>query len=720
MSQVVALAERARHPGQGGIVAAAPLGRGAALVLGWHRDRLPRRGIAVAGEGGARGPFRLLAWAHEEAGQCWFLAAIQLHGALPAQGAVLGLVAPGMPERPLAAWPAALDGAREMIDRVVAQCRTRPGDVALFLAELVDQAPRGAVLRGMLRRFLAAASAEEGAVEIIGRNGTLLLCQGWGIAEAEASAIFPDAVVTRAPLAVATFARGDIQAPATGLLEVVDLTQSAEDAHPAALHVAVEGRLVRRPLVASPQRLGPAETAGHIGAMLPRIAAAPETLAMLGRAARPPFAGVETISRAARPLAAALDLVAILPRAGVYVAGWIADPSRCVTAVTLASACGLAARLDDVWSRVARPDVVSGLAGDPRFAALGGEAHGFAAFVPCLPAEAPSGLHLSLDLAGGGVAYLPAQDVAGTPRSLLWRIVSSIDLHKPTGLAAVEAQLSPLLAAATAQDTLGGSEVVRPAPVARLALLLPLPEPSAPPAALLSPFLHDPPIAGEEALVVVLGPGWRGAPLAALEAVVALQGLACGIVVTEDAPSVAEAWEHGARATTSPLMLCLPPSGLVAEPGWRCRLAGRIDDVGVPSVVMPTVLYEDLSVRSTGFTSVRGENGPPYVRLGRPFAGMPLASVAATGDDRRGGLLAGAVVTRAAHARGGGFAQFGLRTEAQEVAFFLRLGDAGGRCRWDGAIAIVAPEARERAGPGAEALRLAEGHAMRALWCGGR
>jgi hypothetical protein len=97
---------------------------------------------------------------------------------------------------------------------------------------------------------------------------------------------------------------------------------------------------------------------------------------------------------------------------------------------------------------------------------------------------------------------------------------------------------------------------------------------------------------------------------------------------------------------------------------------------------------------------------------------MPAAAIGAVGCARRGGLLAGALVTREAQRRGGGFARFGRRTQAQEAAFFLRLGDAGGSCRWHPEVSLVAPEAREQAGPGSEAVRLAEGHALRGLWCG--
>lgn len=716
MSQVVALAERTRHPGQGAITAAAALGRGAALVLGWHRDRLPRRGIAAAGEGASRGPFRLTAWAHEEAGLCWFLAAVQLQGPLPEAAATLMLHAPGMPDRPLGAWPSELEGARELTDQLAARCRARPGDVALFIAELVEQAPRGAVLRSVLRRFLAIASTEDGAVEIIGRHGTTLLLQGWGSREADVQAVFADGPAVRAPVTVATFARADIRPPATGLLEALALPAPWDAGAPAVVHLAANGRLLRRPVVASPQVLGAPETAGHLAAMLPRLEAEPAALALLGRAARPPYEGVETVSRARSPLAAALDLVALLPGVGAYVAGWLVDPSASVTSVSLATTGGFSARLDDVWSRIARPDVAAGLASDRRFASLTGDLHGFAAFVAGATPEDAEGLHVALEL-DGGVAYLPAQASSGTPRALLARIAASIDLHKPTGLAAVEAQLSPLLSAATAIDALPGFALVRSPQQARTALLLPLPEPAAPSAALLSPFLHDPPAGPEEALVLVLGPAWRGAPMADLLAVLDLYGLVAGVAVADTPPSIAEAWEIGARATASPLLHCLPAAGHQAQPGWRRALAAALASDGEAAVAMPTLLYEDGSVRSTGFDGLVAEQGPPYVRLRRPFAGMPGSAVRAPGCLRRGGLLAGALMTREAHRRGGGFCRFGLRTQAQEAGFFLRLGDAGGTCRWVSEVALVAPEAREQAGPGAEAIRLAEGHALRGLWC---
>lgn len=720
MSAVVSITERARPTGQGGITAAAALGKGAALILGWHRDRLPRRGVVSVGDGGARGPFRLTAWAHEEPGLCWFVAAIQLQGVLPPAGAAVTLHAQGMPDRALATWPAALEGAREMTELLAARAVARPGDLALFLADLVDQAPRGGVLRGVLRRFLALAATEDGAVEIIGRHGAMLMLQGWGRAESEAQVIFADGPLVHAPLAVATFPRADIAPPATGLLESIALAEAWEEPLPAALHVAADGRLWRRPVVSAPQLLGSAETAGHVAHMLKRLEADPATLAVLGRAARPPYEGVETVSRSGRPLAAALDLVALLPGVGAYVAGWIADAEGVVTAATLCGAGGFSIPLEGVWTRIARPDVAKGLSADPRFATLRGDGHGFAAFVACeVPAEA-AGLHLALELAGGGVAYLPARPEPGSPRALMRRIAGSIDLHKPTGLPAVEAQLSPLIATAATTDALPAASVLRAAPAGRVALLLPLPEPAVPPAALLSAFQHDAPRAGEEALVLILGPEWRGAPLADLEAVIGLYGLAPGIVMADEGAGTVEAWELGARATEAPLLLCLPPGGHVGAPGWRRALAALVPpgDEAVPQALAPTLLYEDGSVRSTGFTDVIAEAAPPFFRLRRPFAGLPAASLSGEGAARRGAALAGALVTRAAHGLAGGFARFGLRSVAQEAGFFLRLGDAGGACRWVPEVAVVAPEARTPPAPWQEAARLADGHALRALWCG--
>lgn len=721
MSRVVSLADRARQPEAGGILAATMLGKGAALVLGWHRDRLPRRGVASSGEEGARGPFRLTAWAHEEPGLCWFLAAIQLHGSLPAPGALVALHAQGMPDRLLSTWPAELIGARELTEEVVKRATARPGDVALFLAELVEQAPRGTVLRGILRRFLGSAAVEDGAVEIVGRHGAMLVLQGWGTAEPGAQAVFAEGQVVRVPISLATFARPDIPPPATGLVEALMLPEPWQGGPPQSLHVIADGRIRRRSLVAAPQLLGSLETAAHLAEMMKRLDADPEALAALGRAARPPYEGHETLSRAAAPLSAALDLCAAIPGAGVYVAGWLLDPAASVASVSLCGEGGFAVRLDDVWTRVARPDVVAGASSDRRFAAIAGDAHGFAAFVPCTLPAGHDELHLAFELAGGGVAYLPVQAAPGAPRALMQRIAASIDLHKPTGLAVVEAQLSPLIATAAMAEAETAAATLRAPRPSRTAVILPLPEPEAPPAAMLSPFLNDPPVAGEEELVLVLGPSWRGPALAELLAVVELYGLSPGIVIAEERISIAEAWEIGAASTQTPLLLCLPGTGLAAPGRWRQALVAALPAgaEGEARVIVPTLLYEDGSVRSTGFDQLIASDAPPYLRLRRPHAGMPHAAIGGAepaGATRRGAVLAGALVTREAHRRGGGFARFGLRTPAQETGFFLRLADAGGTCTWHGDVAVVAPEAKERGAGWHDAARLAEGHALRALW----
>lgn len=698
-----------------GFLAGARIGRSTVLLLGEHSERLPRLGaVAVAG-GAAKAKLRLAAWPQATPGRAWFLAVLQFADALPSAGAALTVQAPGLPERPLARWPGSLGTAEALGSAIAARAEGRAAELALFLADLAIAAPRSLPLRQVVQSFLAAASEDDGVVEIVGRNAGMLVLQGWGHdVEPGAEAILSDAAVLRAPILTATFRRPDIAAPASGLVQAIPLPAGVEMAVPSAVHVLAQGRLRRRRVLPTRTVLDRTDTALHLRDMLPRLSGAAETLAALRQAARPAYAGTETLSRLGRPIAAALDAVVALPGRGAFVMGWLLDPASEVTSVTLADTARFAARLDRRWTRVIRPDVSAGFRSDPRYAALAGDLHGFAAYALGAVPEEPGRLHLAFETAGGDVAFLPAAPVAGPVRSRLRRAAGTVDLFKPTGLGVVEAALAPLVAAAAGLHAPPEAELRRKPKPAPTALLLALPAPDGPPAASLSCFLDDPPADGET-LVIVLGPEWRGTPLAALEATASFYGLDPAILVAEEALEQTEAWEIGARAVPAERYLCLSGAGLAGPKGWRRALAeGTPGEVAC--VAAPMLLYEDGSVRSLGFDAIEPSAASPYLRVRRRAAGLPAASLDAAGPRHcLGAALAGAMVSARAHQEAGGFCAFGMTAAAHELAFFLRLAARGGRCVALAAIPVVAPEPTERPEPWRNAARLAEALALHGL-----
>ncbi len=695
------------------VVGAMSLGRRAALLLGRHTDRLPRRAPVTAGP--VRGACRLTAWAKGAPGaEAWFLAAVQFEAEAPPPGETLVLQGPGQPDRGLALWPGAFSDAEGFRAALAARSEGRAADIALFLADLAAAAPQNAALRTLLRGFIDGAAEDDGAIEIVGSNAGMILLQGWGHAAARhgAEAILLDPEPRRVPLAVAGFDRSDIAAPACGLLEALPANIAAPPID--TLHVVAGGRLRRRRVIAEAMRLGVAETGAHLRNMLPRLSAGEDILADLRRAARPAFAGQDTIAQLPAPIAAAVDLFALLPGAGAYVAGWLLDPGDAIAQVTLCGPGGVALRLDDAWVRLERPDVASAFRADPRFSGMRDNAHGYSAFVPSASIDDTDGWYLSVELRDGALGFLPLRAAAGTPRSLLRRVAATIDLHQPSGHGVVEAALAPLLGAATPLLRPADAACRRTGPAAPTALLLALPEPAGPPAAALSIFLSEPPVPGDESLVIVLGPAWRGGPLAALEAACAFYRLPFSVLLADEQIGLAEAWDIGAGMTVAERFLCLGGPGLQGPLGWRRALAAAVPATSA-TVVAPTLLYEDGSVRSQGFDQPQPIEAPPWTRQRGRGAGLPYVAEGAAPRTCHAVPLAGAMVSAAAHRAADGFSRGGLTMWGQEAAFFHRLAVAGGRCEVLPGLSLVAPQAAETLAPWHRAARLAEGLALRTV-----
>lgn len=719
MSAPVTIAARLQIPANApsGLVAAARIGRSAALLFGDHEARLPRLGeVSLAGSDLAGGRLRLTAWPRANQDRAWFAGVVQFAGALPAPGAALAVRAAGVPDRMLGRWPTELIAAEALGAAIGARAEGRAAELALFLAELALAAPKNAALAGALHRFLEVAAEDDGVIEILGRTADGLMLQGWGQGcGAVAEAILAERTVLRAPIVTASFQRDDIAAPASGLVQLLTLPSDLRIPAPGAVHVVSQGRLQRRKVLPTRRLLEQGETAAHLATMLPRLAAAPNVLAAFRRAARPLYAGSETVSRLGRPIAAALDAVVTLPGRGAYVMGWLLDPAGAVRSVALCDGSRFAARLERRWTRVARPDVSAGFRNDPRFAQIAGDLHGFAAFLPGVAPGSGEGLHLALECAEGEVGFVPAPPVAGPVRTRLRRAAATVDLFKSTGLAVIEAALAPLIAAAAGLVDPPEALVRRAPKPAPTALLLALPAPDGPATAALSGFLADPPVEGEETLVIVLGPEWRGAPLGALEAAAAFYGLDAALIIAEEDIEQTEAWEIGARTVEAERYLCLGSAGIHGPPGWRAALS-RGTPAEVPGVAVPMLLYEDGSVRSLGFDSVEPAAAPPYLRVRWRAAGLPAAALGReVARPCLGAALAGAMVSARAHREVGGFCGFGITAAAQELAFFLRLAARGGRCVALPSLPVVAPEAAERAATWRNAARLAEALALQRL-----
>lgn len=663
LASVTALPSR-ELPAEGELLLACPVGRGGLMLFGWHTARLPRLGLASVGE--SRGKFRLHAWAHARPGAAWFAAVVQFQGA-PTPDATLVLHAVGRPDRTIAALPPRPCSPEQLATALATHGAALPGPIALFLAELCIAAPRAGALKVLLSAFLHKAAEDDGVIEIAGQADGTLLLQGWGRIEADTptEALLCDAQVSRHQAQLAAFPRADIAAPATG---VVALLSGAESIAPGSVHalfLVAGSALRRRAVLPVRQVLNPADTGNHLRDLLPRLDCDADTAAHARRMMRPRFTGADTLATLDRPVRAAIDLAAVFPGAGVYLAGWLIDAEAQVRELALCGAEGLRVRLDQHATRLPRPDVAEAFAADPRYAGADAS-HGLAVFAETV--DTADGLHLDVDLVDG-VAFLPLRPMRGSLRAKLRRVLQSIDLHRPGAHAAIARQLGPLLRLVLAQRVpLPQVETLRQAAARRHALLLPMPQAGTPPQTALSFLLADP-LRADESLVLACPPCWGDHDFARLDSALRLYALDATVLRLTESAEWTEALEVCARATEAEVFVCLGAGVLGATPSWRGHMAAAGD-----AVTFPTALYEDHAVRSIGVSVIEKLPGAPWSRAVRPGAGRPMANASAAAG---GGSLAGARIVRAAWQAAGGFAGGGLLAEAQEIAFFQRLAAHG-------------------------------------------
>lgn len=125
------------------------------------------------------------------------------------------------------------------------------------------------------------------------------------------------------------------------------------------------------------------------------------------------------------------------------------------------------------------------------------------------------------------------------------------------------------------------------------------------------------PTAEDEALLIVLGPEWQGAPLDALEAALHFYRLEAGILIAEEEPEATEARELAARPVAAERFLCLAAPPLVGPPGWRRALAQRL----MGGDTAPPRSSSTRTDRCAASASIRSHRSPP-----RPTSGFRVAA----------------------------------------------------------------------------------------------
>ena len=346
--------------------------------------------------------------------------------------------------------------------------------------------------------------------------------------------------------------------------------------------------------------------------MLGKIDVDPVTAQALKRVCRARFPGHETVSTLKAPLRIAYDIALDATESGIFVSGWLLDPTRLAASVVLKSTTGFHARLDDTWTRLPRRDVSDGYAADPLFAGRLKQDeihHGFLAFVPRKDSpQAGESHYLEVLLQDETSVFLPIVFDAGDPIETLRRILGSVNVDEPTVDAIIAAHVGPIATALSANRTAPakaaarvnfGQAIERPT----VSVIVPLTAPRPDFDVNLARFSGDPDF--QRAELIVVAPRAHADPVASLlRKAGPFYGLS-GALVMADAPlDYFDALELGARSATADLVLFLSPNVLPSGRGWLTRLVEALKRAPDPGLISPTLLYED------DFGALCGVQGP--------------------------------------------------------------------------------------------------------------
>lgn len=567
----------------------------AAIVLPGGRVALivERSSVSLPARGTVEGAGAWVALSQEVEG---LQLAVALLPAMPPHGARL-LDLAGEPVARIAR-AGHLDVTAAPLLRLVRAAPERSAELLRFLQGAV-----GSVAPGLVAEFVQGAAEQAGFVEVAARTecGGLYL-QGW------AQGLEPGFVAIQGlpgsegrEMAVASFARDDILAPAAGICLYARLVPP-ELPVPPALYFERGGRIARLDVIAATRAAteGAAATV-HIRAMLPRLEAPRETLGAFRRICRPRFEGRDTLAEHAGPVDAAFDRVWRAADGTLLVSGWLLDPLGRVEHALLKSRANLYAPLHRSWHLLPRPDLNKAFASNPRFAGLIDDRdvmHGFITHVPARPDQTLSDVYLELVLDDGSCLFRPVTVTPCQGEAVLPAILVGLSPAEPELPQIVEQHLAPFLQG-LAREAKPLKRIARPSPLGpgpaghSVAAVMPVAS-----LAELQPIfaaLVDSP--GDAAMDLTLVAGRRVAAEIrdALDASFRFYGLTGQLVVVPDHATLQARLDAGLDAVEAARVLFWQPCALPRDRGWLARLVLEADRTKAGQI-SPALMYEDGSI----------------------------------------------------------------------------------------------------------------------------
>ena len=613
--------------------------------------------------------------------------------------------------------PLRIDVAPDPLARLVRRARADGRGVFDFLmrhllADRPSDSAEARAYRAFARAFIYAAAERDGFVELVAVPETGgFFAQGWSRSLPAGAALVADAAedLTLREIEVAHFDRDDILPPGRGFCFFGKAWREESLAAVDAIFFESEGQLLRLDMVEATMELAGEAATAHVRHMLPRLAGADPTLAAFRRICRPRFAGRDTLSGAALPVAAALDMLLQAPDGGLLAIGWLLDPLRRVERVFLKSTANLYGRIDAGWRPLPRADLNHGFEADPRFANLldaSDDMHGFVVHMPAAAHKVDGAeVYLEILLDDGECLFRPVQATPFRSAALLPNVLRALPLDQPEMEAIVTEHLAPFLASVRPSRGPARRGEARPitlgAPAGprEVAALVPVPDwPRLQP---MLALLAATPDAASLELVLVTPRHTAAAGLARIRDAFAFYGLAGRLVVASDADGHFARLDLAAAACAAPRLLAWAPSVLPKAPGWLSRLQAEYDALPAPGLLSPALVYEDGSIAFGGAAGADasgscGLSGYGAERLRR---GAPRR--APSGAPQIG------LVDRAVLAAAGGFAGATFSDAFAHLDLAGRLRAAGADAWCSGAVEFwrLDDDASEPAAPASALLR---------------
>ncbi len=529
--------------------------------------------------------------------------------------------------------------------------------------------------------FLQAADASDGFVELIGEShdGTTFL-QGWSRSIAPGRcrvSLVGNATPVVEECGIAVFSRTDAPESASGFVGLLEANQVAPALDMEGL--VYRGRAGWRYAAVHPRKhiAGPLETPEHIRSLLLRSHSAPEVLLSL-RAAANSFDGKETVSSLPYPVRMGTDNTFETDGGNLLVSGWLYDPDDHVVAVRLRRR-NAAARVDERWTRLDRPDVTDSFNDEQQHLApsLRSEqhAHGFISHAQLPSEDSGAPLYFELTLRDSRRAFLPVKPTRVSARLAALRQIGSIDPANCALPAIIDTQIVPFL-----------SETGRSAPVIDAILDAgSFDQESSPPIVIgageaeehISPLLAllalDPET--RRAPIVIAMPAERYRRQAAgLSELARFYRLSVRLVSAKGTADFYDLLEAGTQALSCETVVLLSASLIPHGAGWYGKLVATTETLK-GSIISPVQAYEDHSVRWAGNWIDDDNRDQPVVGH---YTGYPLKAVTDMTLTRiAAASLECCVMPRDALLRAGGFSGGYLGAPEKGLDLGLRLSRSG-------------------------------------------